>query len=220
MPGRGLAREPAFGPREVSRQFHHVIDIAPTILEAAGLPEAEIVNGVLQMPTTRRFCSAGWAGCPRTASWSPNKSFSITAEVAVPDSGASGVIIAQGGGFGGFSPYAKDGKPAFCYNHFGLRRFKVYGDEPIPAGEHQIRLEFSYDGGGLGKGGAVALFLDGDRVGEGRVDGTVPMLFSGDETTDVGSDTPTPVSDDYGPKNSGPFHPVRVRRARRTARLM
>ena len=72
----------------------------------------------------------------------------------------------------------------------------------MPAGEHQVRAEFTYDGGGLGKGGDVALFVDGDQVGSGRVDATVPMLFSADETTDVGSDSATPVSDDYGPKDS------------------
>jgi hypothetical protein len=76
---------------------------------------------------------------------------------------------------------------------FGLRRFKVCGDTEIPAGEHQVRVEFAYDGGGLGKGGTVTLYLDGKQVGEGRVDGTQPMIFSGDETTDVGSDTATPV---------------------------
>jgi hypothetical protein len=76
------------------------------------------------------------------------------------------------------------------------------GSDPIPAGEHQVRMEFSYDGGGLGKGGDVVLFVDGEKVGEGRVEGTVPMVFSADETTDVGSDSATPVSDDYGPKNS------------------
>ena len=116
-----------------------------------------------------------------------NKSHSITAQVDVPEAGASGVIIAQGGAFGGFALYAKDGRPAYCYNLFGLQRFKVYGEEPIPAGEHQVRVEFAYDGGGLGKGGAVTLYVDGDLVGEGRVEGTVPMLFSADETTDVGS---------------------------------
>ena len=131
-----------------------------------------------------------------------NKSHSITAEIEVPDGGANGVIVAQGGAFGGLALYAKDGKPAYCYNLFGLQRFKVYGDEAIPAGEHQVRMEFTYDGGGLGKGGDVALFVDGEQVGEGRVDGTVPMLFSADETTDVGSDTATPVSDDYGPRDS------------------
>ena len=131
-----------------------------------------------------------------------NKSLAITAELVVPDGGAEGVIIAQGGAFGGFSLYVKDGKPAYCYNLFGLQRFKVYGDDEIPAGEHQVRMEFTYDGGGLGKGGDVALYLDGKEVGSGRVDGTVPMVFSADETTDVGSDGATPVSDDYGPKDS------------------
>ena len=131
-----------------------------------------------------------------------SKSHSITAQIEVPEGGANGVIVAQGGAFGGFALYAKDGKPAYCYNLFGLQRFKVYGEDAIPAGEHQVRLEFTYDGGGLGKGASVALFVDGNQVGDGRVDGTVPLLFSADETTDVGSDTATPVSDDYGPRDS------------------
>jgi arylsulfatase len=131
-----------------------------------------------------------------------NKSHAITAQIDVPDTGADGVILSQGGAFGGFALYAKDGKPAYCYNLFGLQQFKVYGEDTIPAGEHQIRMEFTYDGGGLGKGGDVTLYVDGEQVGEGRVEGTVPMLFSADETTDVGSDTATPVSDDYGPTDS------------------
>jgi hypothetical protein len=93
-------------------------------------------------------------------------------------------------------------RTSYCYNLLGLRRFKVHGDTEIPAGEHQVRVEFAYDGGGLGKGGTVTLYLDGKQVGEGRVDGTQPMIFSGDETTDVGSDTATPVSDDYNPRTS------------------
>jgi arylsulfatase A-like enzyme len=131
-----------------------------------------------------------------------NKSHAITAELEVPEGGANGVIIAQGGAYGGWAVYAKDGRPSYCYNLLGLRRFKVYGDTEIPAGEHQVRVEFAYDGGGLGKGGTVTLYLDGKPVGEGRVDGTQPLIFSGDETTDVGSDTATPVSDDYNPQNS------------------
>jgi len=131
-----------------------------------------------------------------------NKSHSITAQLVVPDRGANGVIVAQGGAFGGFSLYATDGRPAYCYNLFGLQRFKIYGEQPIPAGEHQVRAEFAYDGGGLAKGGTVTLYVDGAKVGEGRVEATVPMLFSADETTDVGSDGGTPVSDDYGPQDS------------------
>jgi len=128
-----------------------------------------------------------------------NKSFAITSEIEVPEGGASGTIVAMGGAFGGWSLYAHQGRPAFCYNLFGLEQFKVYGDESIPPGKHQVRAEFTYDGGGLGKGGTVTLYADGSQVGEGRVDKTVPMAFSGDETTDVGTDSATPVTDDLTP---------------------
>jgi arylsulfatase A-like enzyme len=127
-----------------------------------------------------------------------NKSYAVTAEIDVPEGGAKGVIVAQGGAFGGWSLYAKEGRPAYCYNLFGLQRFKVYGEEPLTEGDHQVRTEFAYDGGGLGKGGTVSLYLDGNKVGEGRVEATVPMLFSGDETLDMGSDSGTPVTDDLG----------------------
>jgi arylsulfatase len=125
-----------------------------------------------------------------------NKSHAVTAQIVVPDGGAEGVIVAQGGAFGGWSLYLKDGRPAYCYNLFGLQRFKVYGSEEISTGEHQIRMEFAYDGGGLGKGGTASLYLDGEQVGEGRVEATVPMAFSADETLDIGSDSGTPVTDD------------------------
>ena len=126
-----------------------------------------------------------------------NKSFSVTAEVEVPASGANGVIIAQGGAFGGWSLYAKDGKARFAYNFFGLETSTTKATAAIPAGTHQVRMEFAYDGGGLGKGGTVTLYYDGQPVGEGRVERTEPMVFSGDETTDVGRESGTPVSADY-----------------------
>jgi arylsulfatase A-like enzyme len=310
---------------EVRSQFHHVIDLAPTVLEAAGLPEPTSVNGVQQAPlegvsmaysfddaaaddrhTTQyfeMFCNRGiyhqgwtavtrhstpwvvtempafdddvwelygpddWTQAHNLAKEQPeklaelqrlflmeagkynvlplddrrferfnpdlagrpqlvrgnsqllfggmgrlsensvvvlkNKSHAVTAQIEVPETGANGVIVAQGGAFGGFSLYTTDGKPAYCYNLFGLQQFKIYGSDPIPPGDHQVRMEFTYDGGGVGKGGGVVLYLDGEKVGEGRVDATVPMVFSADETTDVGSDSATPVSDDYGPKDSG-----------------
>ena len=83
-----------------------------------------------------------------------------------------------------------------------MNRFKVEGTSVVPAGTHQVRMEFAYDGGGLAKGGAVTLYLDGAEVGEGRVEQTVPMIFSGDETADVGRDTASPVSDDYAGEES------------------
>jgi arylsulfatase len=305
---------------EIRSQFHHVIDVAPTVLEAAGLPQPTSVDGVEQHPiegtsmvysfdgateAERRetqyfemFCNRGiyhegWTAVTRHSTpwvmgsslpsfqddlwelyepgdWSQahdraaempeklaelqalwldeakkynvlplddrrverfdaglagrpvlvqgntqllfggmgrlsessllnvkNKSHAVTAEIVVPEDGAQGVIIAQGGAFAGWSLYAKSGKPAYCYNLLGLQRFKVEGDAAIPPGTHQVRMEFAYDGGGLAKGGTVTLYVDGDQAGEGRVEGTVPMIFSGDETADVGSDTASPVSDDY-----------------------
>ena len=310
---------------EVRSQFHHVIDVAPTVLEAAGLPEPRIVHGVEQRPiegvsmgyafddadaAERRetqyfecFCNRGiydkgWTAVTRHSTpwvmselppladdtwelydtntdWSQahdlaaempgkleelktlfmeearkynvlplddrrverfnsdlagrptlitgtsqllfagmgrlaenvvlnvkNKSHSVTAELEIPDGGAEGVIIAQGGQFAGWSLYAKDGRPKYCYNLFGLQQFHIEGDEEIPAGIHQVRMEFAYDGGGLAKGATVSLYVDGAKTGEGRVEGTVPMAFSADETCDVGSDTASPVSDDYTPEKS------------------
>jgi len=305
-------------------QFHHVIDVAPTVLEAAGLPEPVFVNGVQQMPlhgvsmaysfddagagerrqtqyfemfVNRGIYHKGWTAVTRHSTpwafgelpafdddvwelygpgdWTQahdlaaeqpgklrelqrlflieavkynvlplddrrierfnaelagrpqliqgksqllfggmgrltensvvvlkNKSHAVSAQIVVPEGGANGVIVAQGGAFGGWSLYLHEGKPAYCYNLFGLHRFKVYGQEPVAAGEHQIRMEFAYDGGGLAKGGSVSLYVDGAKAGEGRAEATEPMIFSADETTDVGTDGGTPVSDDYGPKDS------------------
>src|SRR4029078_4247480 len=88
-------------------------------------------------------------------------SHAVTAQIVVPDGGAEGVIVAQGGAFGGWSLYLKDGRPAYCYNLFGLQRFKVHGEAPVSPGEHQVRMEFAYDGGGLGKGGTESHNVDG-----------------------------------------------------------
>ncbi|HEY7704775.1 MAG TPA: arylsulfatase [Acidimicrobiia bacterium] len=306
---------------EVRNQFHHVIDFAPTVLEAAGIPAPKFVNGIQQAPlegfsmaysfdnqsaddvhTTQYFemfvnrgiYHQGWTAVTRHSipwvmaeaqelgddvwelygpdDWTQahdlaaeqpdrlahlqrlflieaakynvlplddrrverfnpemagrpvlikgnsqilfggmgrltensvvvtkNKSYAITAQVVVPKGGGNGTIVSMGGAFGGWSLYLKDGKPAHCYNLFGLEQFKVYGSEQVPAGDHQIRMEFQYDGGGLGKGGTASLYVDGTKVGDGRVDATVPMLFSADETTDVGTDSATPVTDDLDP---------------------
>ncbi len=126
-----------------------------------------------------------------------NKSFSVTSNLEVPETGASGVIIAQGGRFGGWAVYAKDSKVSFVYNVLGIQEFTVTADVPVPAGEHQVRIEFAYDGGGLAKGGTVTIYHDGDEVGEGRVEATQPMIFSADETTDIGYESGTPVTPAY-----------------------
>ncbi|NEU09567.1 arylsulfatase [Flavihumibacter sp. R14] len=128
-----------------------------------------------------------------------NKSHAVTAEIEVPNSGVEGVIIAQGGNIGGWSLYAKDSKLKYCYNLLGVHYFYVGADSSLSAGAHQVRMEFAYDGGGLGKGGTVSLFVDGNKVGEGKVAATTAMIFSADDGCDVGLDTGSPVSEDYGP---------------------
>ncbi|HUO71112.1 MAG TPA: hypothetical protein VMU39_10070 [Solirubrobacteraceae bacterium] len=112
------------------------------------------------------------------------------------------MLVAQGGAFGGWTLYLRHGRPAYCYNLFGMTRFHVEGADVVPAGDHQLRVEFAYDGCGFGKGGTATLYLDGEQVGQGRVDATVPMIFSVDETADVGQDTGTTVSDRYTSEGS------------------
>lgn len=131
-----------------------------------------------------------------------NKSHSVTAEITVPESGAGGVIIAQGGSTGGWALYALDGKLRYVYNFTGARYYYVGSETPLPAGTHQVRMEFVYDGGGIGKGGDVTLYVDGSAVGAGRVERTHWGIFSMDETTEVGSDAGAPVSEEYGPSGN------------------
>jgi hypothetical protein len=131
-----------------------------------------------------------------------NKSHSITAEIVVPEKGAEGVIIAQGANIGGWSLYAKGGKLKYCYNWGGFKHFMVEASTPIPAGEHQVRMEFAYAGGGLGKGGKVTLYTDGKKVGEGNIEATLANIFSADDGCDIGEDSGAPVSPEYGPQGN------------------
>jgi len=321
---------------EVRSQFHHVIDVAPTILEAAGLPHPAFVHGIQQAPIEgfsmlyafnepkaaerhetqyfEMFCNRGiyhkgwtavtrhgvpWVGAYKrtfdedvwelydtNTDWTQardlakehprkleelkrlflieaakysvlplddrtferlnpdlagrpqlikgntqilfggmgrlsensivsikNKSYSITADVDVPQSGAEGVIVAQGGNTNGWSLYAKGGKLKYCYNFFAIEITMIEGAQAIPAGNHQVRMEFKYDGGGVARGGAITLYVDGKTVGQGRVERTVPMSFSADETCDVGREAGSPVSPDYGPEGNafnGEVHWVQI----------
>jgi arylsulfatase A-like enzyme len=131
-----------------------------------------------------------------------NKSHSVTAEIVVPQSGAEGVIVSQGANIGGWSLYAKGGKLKYCYNWGGFEHFFVESAEPIPVGQHQVRMEFVYAGGGLGKGGKATLFIDGKQVGEGEIGATLAVVFSCDDGCDVGEDSGAPVSPDYGSRGN------------------
>jgi arylsulfatase A-like enzyme len=127
-----------------------------------------------------------------------NRSLSIVADVMVPRDGAHGTILCQGGRFGGWSLYVNGGKPAYTYNYLGMETFNVQSSKALPAGKHNVRLEFAYDGGGMGKGGTATLYLDGDKVGEAKLPKTQAVAFSADETADVGIDDATPVVESIG----------------------
>ena len=142
-----------------------------------------------------------------------NRSYSITAEIEVREESVHGVLIAQGGKFGGWSVWVDAGRLTYTYNLLGIQEFTVTADEPVPPGKHQVRMEFAYDGGGLAKGGDVTLFHDGTPVGSGRVGATQPMIFSADETTDIGYESGTTVSSGYTARTSrftGKIHWVQL----------
>ncbi|GAA4917305.1 arylsulfatase [Streptomonospora salina] len=147
--------------------------------------------------STVTFDGPGLRLTEETAPNVKNRSHTVTAWVEVPEGGADGVLVAQGGRFGGWSLYVHEGCARYAYNYFGLQVHTVADDEPLSPGEHEVRVDFSYDGGGVGKGGHASLLVDGTRVAEGRVDGTIPYYFAFDETFDLGVDRLSPVTDDY-----------------------
>jgi hypothetical protein len=126
-----------------------------------------------------------------------NRSHTITAEVEIPKTGANGVILAQGGRFGGWSLYVTNGKPTYTYNWLGLQRYTVAAKQALPAGKSTIHFEFAYDGDGAGKGGMGTLFVNGKNVVTGRIEHTHCCVFSLDDAADVGADEGTPVTEAY-----------------------
>jgi arylsulfatase len=128
-----------------------------------------------------------------------NKSFTVTAEVEIPEGGADGVLATQGGRFGGWALLVMDGKPVFDYAFSNQKqhKYRVASGEKLAAGKHTLKLDFKYDGLGLGKSGVGTLSVDGKQVAEGKIERTIPNRFSLDETFDVGKDTGTPVVEDY-----------------------
>lgn len=127
-----------------------------------------------------------------------NRSFRVISALTLTDEPANGAVIAQGGGFGGWNVYFKDGHLTYAHNWLGLDLYRVRADSALGAGKHVIEMRLTYDGGGTGKGADVELYADGDKIGEGRVDKTVPAMFSLDEGTDVGLDSLDAVVPDYG----------------------
>ena len=137
-------------------------------------------------------------------------SYTMTADVEV-DANGNGVIVCQGGRFGGLSFYLKDGKPAFTYNYLGLGSTDIVAIQALPAGRHTVVYDFKYDGGGEGKGGVGTLSANGKKIGEGRIEKTQPGIFSVDDMADVGVDDGTPVGDYSSPfEFSGKVHKVTI----------
>jgi arylsulfatase A-like enzyme len=127
-----------------------------------------------------------------------NRSYTITADVEIPQAGADGMLVTEGGRFGGYGLYILKGKPVFLYNFVDMQRFRWDGKDALAPGKHTIVFDFTYDGPGFGKGGTGVLKVDGNEVANQKIPHTVPIIFPWDETFDVGVDTRTPVDDnDY-----------------------
>jgi len=131
-----------------------------------------------------------------------NKSWTIAAELTIPEGGADGVLATMGGRFGGWALLVLDQKPLFAYAFSNQpdHKFRVASDQPLAAGNHVVRVAFAYDGGGIGKGATATLLVDEKPAGQGRIPQTVVARFSLDETFDIGEDTGTPVLEDYADK--------------------
>ena len=149
-----------------------------------GLTEFTYYDGMVRIPE---------GGAPDLK----NKSFGISAVVDIPEGGAEGVLMTQGGRFAGLGLYLLDGKPVFHYNLAGVERYTVAGKDKVPPGRHVITLDFNYDGDGVGKGGQATLTVDGEKVASEHLPQTIAYRMSLDETLDIGEDTGTPVSEDY-----------------------
>ena len=127
-----------------------------------------------------------------------NHSYTITAEVEIADGGNNGMIVTEGGTFGGYGLYLLKGKPVFLYNFLNLERFRWQGNEVLTPGNHSILFDFKSNEPGFGKGGTGVLKVDGNEVANQKIPHTIPFLMTLGETFDIGSDTRTSVDDnDY-----------------------
>lgn len=140
----------------------------------------------------------GTIGLPDAASPSMvNKSWTITADVVVPEGDANGMIVTHGGLEGGYGLYLRDGKPTFVYNFLSIERTTVAAETPLAPGKATLVVDFAYDGGGWGKGGTITLSTNGSTVAQGRIERTIPLKFSIGEGLDVGMDVGSPVDFTY-----------------------
>ena len=183
---------------------YHVLPLDDRVMERM---DASLVNRPdLMAGRTSLTLAEGMSGIMENAFLNvKNKSSTITAEVEIPDGKARGIVIAQGGRFGGWALYVKDGVPAYTYNYLGLKSTTIAAEKPLPAGKATLRYDFAYDGGGPAKGGTGTLYVNGEKVAAGRLDVTQMGMFSADETADVGIDLGTPVVEAIGSEAASKF---------------
>jgi arylsulfatase len=176
---------------------YHVLPIDDRVferLDAAAVGRPDLMGG-----RTSLTLAEGMTGMMEGAFINvKNRSKTITAEIEVPAGGANGTVLAQGGRFGGWSLYVKDGVPAYDYNFLGLQRTSIVASQQLAPGKATVKVDFAYDGGGPGKGGQATLFVNDEKVAEGRIANTQAGMFSADETADVGIDLGTPVVEAIG----------------------
>ncbi len=183
---------------------HHVLPIDDRVLERMS---AKMVHRPeLMGDRTSLALAEGMTGMMENVFINvKNKSKTITAEIEVPAGGANGAILVQGGRFGGWALYVKDGVPAYDYNFLGLQHTTIASTKKLAPGKNTIKFDFAYDGGGPGKGGTGTLFVNNEKVAEGRIEHTQAGIFSADETADVGIDLGTPVVEAIGSEAKSKF---------------
>jgi arylsulfatase len=170
---------------------YNVFPLDNRILERIVAPRPSATAGRTEFTYSGEVSGIPGANAPSIIA----KSYTITAEVEVPSSGADGMIVTQGGRFGGYGLYLLKGKPVFLYNLLALERFRWEG-QPLAAGKHTIVFDFKYNGPGPAKGGTGVLQVDGKEVASKTIPHTIPFLINLGETFDVGVDTRTGVNDE------------------------
>jgi arylsulfatase A-like enzyme len=178
----------------VEARKHQVLPLDNSILERILTPRPNATAGRTEFTYAGELSGLPDGSAPNTLS----RSYSITAEVEIPQGGGAGMLNTLGGRFGGYALYVLKGKPVFTYNLLGLEKFRWEGKDALAPGKHTIVFDFDYDGPGMAKGGAGVLSVDGKQVDSKTIPHTIPALMTIDETFDVGVDTRTGVDDkDY-----------------------
>jgi hypothetical protein len=182
---------------------YQVFPLDASVAARVVAPRPNITAGRAEFVYTRPMTGLPQGDSPQLL----NTSYTITADIDVPEGGAEGMILTSGGRFGGYGFYLLKGKPVFLWNMVDLKRIKWESPDPLPPGRHTVEFDFKYDGigvgtleynnfSGVGRPGTGTLRVDGNVVATEKMDRTLPMILQWDESFDIGSDTLTGVNDD------------------------